>query len=333
MNRKPFLTIGIASYNYADCLLEAFEQIKKQAFTDYELLYCDDGSTDGSVDIIEKIIQDNPDMPIRLIKGENRGVLANRNRILDHAEGEYLLICDADDYMADNCLELLCSKAIEQEADCVIGGFCEIDRNGKEYKFHIPQFDSNKWIFIWHHAQMYRLDLVRNYNLWFESIPDDVCFLQRVHQYAEKVAYVSEKVYYWCRHMDSTSGNIEKNTEWHPNNLWKNIVDCILNVQKDIQGSGELWAIRYFLYKWFYFNVTDLPVQNKIELRNQMSALQMDMKRICPEYRRLFFLKRVLKEKDTFFAKTAIVLCWTLEGLGCIRVLPIIRSVQRSMHK
>ena len=332
MNKKPFLTIGIASYNYAGCLLKAFQQIKKQTFTDYEVLYCDDGSTDNSVDIIEKIIHDNPDMDIRLIKGENRGVISNRNRILEHAKGEYLLICDADDYMADNCLELLCTKAIEEKADCVIGGFCEVDRSGKEYKFHVPQCDSNKWIYIWHHAQMYRVDMVREYNLRFDSLPDDVCFLQKVHLYAKKIVFVPERVYYWCRHADSTSGNMEQNEEWHPNSLWNNIVNSILDIQKDVSDE-EMWAIRYFLYKWFYFNVTDLPVQNNIELREQLSALRQDMKRICPEYRKLFFLRQTLKEKDTFFAKTAIVLCWILEGLGCIRVLPIIRSVQRSRHK
>lgn len=333
MKKKPFLTIGIASYNYADCLLKAFEQIKKQSFTDYELLYCDDGSTDGSVDIIENIIANNPEMQIRLVKGENRGLLVNRNRILEHAEGEYLLICDADDYMSDDCLELLYKQAIEQEADCVIGGFCEVDRKGKEYKVHIPENDSNKWIFIWHHAQMYRLELVRKHNLRFENIPDDVCFLQRVHLYAEKIAFVSEKVYYWCRHMDSTSGNIEQNAEWHPKNLWNNIVDCALNIQKDIQGKEELWAIRYFLYKWFYFNIADLPAQNNAELRSQITEIQKDMKKICPEYRKIFFLKRTLKEKDTLFAKTAILLCWILEGFGCIIFLPIMRSMQRRKHK
>ena len=333
MMQKPFLTIGIASYNYSEYLIRAFEQIKKQEFHDYEVLYCDDGSTDGSVEIIESFIEKNPDMQIRLIKGENRGLLANRNRILENAIGEYLLICDADDYMSDDCLESLCSAAKGQEADCVIGGFCEVDRNGKEYKFHIPREDSNKWIYIWHHAQMYRLEIVRKHNLRFENIPDDVCFLQRIHQYANKTVFVPKRMYYWCRHADSTSGNIVQNTEWHPKNLWRNIVDCILAILKDNQEGVELGAIHYFLYKWFYFNITDLSIQNRTEMTEHIKSLKWDMKKICPEYRKFYFLKQALKEKDTSFAKTAIILCWILEGIGCIKLLPIIRSMQQGRRR
>ena len=83
MEKTPFLTIGIASFNYGKYLTKAFEQIKKQNFNDFELLYCDDGSTDDSIDIIETIIRENPEMNIRLIKGENEGLLANRNRIIE----------------------------------------------------------------------------------------------------------------------------------------------------------------------------------------------------------------------------------------------------------
>lgn len=54
IDTEPFLTIGIASYNYSRYLYSAFEAIKKQAFSDYEILYCDDGSTDDSVEVIKK---------------------------------------------------------------------------------------------------------------------------------------------------------------------------------------------------------------------------------------------------------------------------------------
>ena len=284
------------------------------------------------MEIIEAFIKDNPDMQIRLIKGENKGLLANRNRILENATGEYLLICDADDYMSEDCLELLYAAAKGQEADCVVGGFCEVDRNGKEYKFHIPSVHSNKWIYIWHHAQMYRMEIVKKYNLRFENIPDDVCFLQRVHQHAKKTVFVPERVYYWCRHADSTSGNIEQNVEWQPKRLWRNIVDCILKIQCELTAEADIWALRYFLYKWFYFNITDLPIQNRVELAKYIKVIQQDMRRICPEYRKILFLKQALKEEDTSFAKMAIILCWVLEGIGCIKLLPIIRSTQQRIR-
>lgn len=332
MKDRPFLTIGIASYNYADYLLKAFEQIKKQNFKDFELLYCDDGSTDVSVSVIESFIKENPDMNIRLIKGKNEGVLANRNRILEFAKGKYLLICDADDYMADNCLEKLCIPAQEKNADCVIGGFGEADESGVIYKTHIPKEDANKWIYIWHHAQIYKMELVRAHGIKFCSIPDDLCFLQKIHQYAKKVVFVPENVYVWNRHADSTSRTICEQSDWHPKNLWKNITDCMLRIQNERKGETDIWAIRYFLYKWYYLNIADLPVYNRAALKGNIKTMKYQMKQSYPEYRRVTFLIRSLKEADTVFAKAAILGCWIAEGIGCIVLLPIIRNKQRRLH-
>lgn len=328
----PFLTIGIASYNYGRYLQKAFEQIKKQKFQDFELLYCDDGSTDDSVAIIEEFIRANPEMNIRLIKDENKGLLANRNRIIEHAKGEYLLICDADDYMADNCLEELCKAAQEQSADCVIGGFSEIDEKGNVYKLQIPPQNANKWIYIWHHAQIYRTELIKSYGLRFEKVPDDACFLQKIHQYAKKTAFVSENLYYWVRHADSTSRDIDVNAAWHPSKLWHNIVDCMLEIQKELKSEKDVWKIRYFLCKWLYFNVTDQPIGDRKVLKENLKALQQDMRRICPNYRKVSFLKQILGQQDTLFAKAAVGICWVIEGFGCIKLLPIIRSKQQSMR-
>ena len=332
MGNVPFLTIGIASYNYARYLEKAFAQIKKQGFQDFELLYCDDGSTDESVAVIEKIISENPGMNIRLIKGENEGLLANKNRIVEHAKGKYLLICDADDYMADDCLEKLCRAAQNVDADCVIGGFGETDDQGSVYKIHVPEENANKWIFIWHHAQIYRMDLVRAHSLKFTKVPDDVCFLQKIHLYANKTVFVPENLYYWVRHADSTSRDFSENADWHPRKLWCNIVDCMLEIGKEVSDERELWQIRYFLYKWFYFNVTDQPIGKTDVLKENIKMLQADMRRICPNYRKWSFVGHALRQQDTLFARIAVFVCWILEGLGCIKLLPIIRNRQQSMR-
>lgn len=324
----PFLTIGIASYNYAKYLPKAFEQIKKQKFKDFEVLYCDDGSTDNSTEIIRNFIRENPDMNIRLIEGENKGLLTNKNRIIENAQGEYLLICDADDYMSDDCLELLCTKAIESDADCVIGGFSEIDGNGNAYKTHVPEACSNKWIFIWHHAQIYKMELIRSHGIRFEQLPDDVCYIQKIHQYAKKTVFVSADVYCWNRHSDSTSRAIDNDSPWHPRKIWRKIVDAMLEIENELHEENDVWGLRYFLCKWFYFNIMDLPVNQKAQLRENMKQMQNDMKRICPKYRKLTFIKRVLSEKDTTFAKSAIFVCWLFEGIGIMGLLPMIRNRQ-----
>lgn len=103
--KEPLIIVVIASYNYARFLPRAFEAIKRQVFKDYEVLYCDDGSTDDSVAVIQSFIRDNPEMDIRLVQGENGGVVANKKRIQQNARGTYVMLCDAADWMADDCWE------------------------------------------------------------------------------------------------------------------------------------------------------------------------------------------------------------------------------------
>ena len=154
--KKPFITIGIASYNYAEYLPKAFEAIRRQRFTDYEILYCDDGSTDDSLPVICGLIADHPEMQIRLVAGENGGIMTNKNRILENARGEYLMICDADDWMDDNCLQVLGETARRTGADRVVSSAKEVDDDGrvvntfpisKVYQAHIPTYAAGYWLF------------------------------------------------------------------------------------------------------------------------------------------------------------------------------------------
>lgn len=332
ISSHPFLTIGIASYNYAPYLPRAFEQIKKQSFRDFEILYCDDGSTDHSQDCIRRFIRENPDMQIRLIEGKNAGILANRNRILEHARGTYLMICDADDYMLDNCLTELCSAACAVNADCVIGGFEETDSAGHILKRHIPSSKSSKWLYTWHHAQIYKTALVRQNGIYFEALPDDVFFLQQIHLHSRAVAFVDKPLYAWIRHTASTSTDIQRNPDWNPAALWQSLSGYITHLQQKVPDAADRQALCYYLYKWFYFNICDLPLSDWQALIHKVHLMQKQMAAACPCYRQFSCLWHALHTNDTFFARTAVFLCWILEKPGMLVLLPVLRTTQQRLR-
>lgn len=332
---QPFLTIGIASYNYLQYLDKALEQIKKQSFQNIEILYCDDGSTDGSVERIKEIMQREKDMTIRLIEGKHEGLLANRNRIIQNAAGKYLMICDADDYMLDNCLEKLCVVAEKSDADCVIGGFCEITDDGKMLKQHIPTSNASKWLYTWHHGQIYRLDIVRNNKICFEQVPDDVFYLQQIHQYSRKVVFVQDCVYAWCRHSDSTSGDYVTNEEWHPVNLWRRIASFISEV-RDEEGKNsenDCVNLNYYLYKWYYFNITDLWREDKAQIKEYICSMRREMKRANPGYLRWNSARKIAKAGDTGFARGAVMCCLVLEKIHMIYLVILARKLQYRLRE
>lgn len=90
----PKVTVFIPVYNGERFLAEAIESVLAQTFADFELLIVDDGSTDSSVEIVERYA----DPRIRLERNErNRGRPYTRNRGLELARGEYVAVLDADD--------------------------------------------------------------------------------------------------------------------------------------------------------------------------------------------------------------------------------------------
>lgn len=325
-NREPFITIGIASYNYANYLPEAFEAIRNQQFRDFEILYCDDGSTDESVEVIKGFIRDNPDLQIRLVEAENQGIIANKNRILDHARGKFLMICDADDYMAPNCLELLCGAAMEQDADCVIGAFQEVDQNHRIIKNHLLPEHPCKWIYAQHHARIYRLDLVRDNGIRILDIPDDMQYLQTIHCYSKKCAFVHTPVYFWRQHQDSVSKNFEVHKAWSPVSTWKKLTAQIESVRNLLKKQEDLSGLEYYFLKQHYIVSLSIRANRFADVKEQAHAIHGETVRVLPELHRFKFLRSRIGTADTAYAKTAVVGCWLLDKIGLFPLVVYLKN-------
>lgn len=94
-DRVP-VTIGIPFLNARRYLADAMRSVFAQTHTKWELLLLDDGSTDGSLDVVRPI--DDPRVRV-LSDGTNRGLCARLNQIANLAQGKYLARMDADDLM------------------------------------------------------------------------------------------------------------------------------------------------------------------------------------------------------------------------------------------
>ena len=94
---QPLITIGILCYNAKSTIGRAIESALAQDWMNTEILIVDDGSTDGSMGIINGYLQSHSN--IKAIRHEtNRGTPASRNSILENFSGEYLAFFDDDDY-------------------------------------------------------------------------------------------------------------------------------------------------------------------------------------------------------------------------------------------
>lgn len=96
-------SIIVPVYNTEDYLRECFDSIFRQNQKEIEVIAINDGSTDSSLSILEKIKKEHPNMII--ISQDNQGLGAARNKGLELATGEYIYFLDSDDCLADETLE------------------------------------------------------------------------------------------------------------------------------------------------------------------------------------------------------------------------------------
>lgn len=97
------ISVIIPLYNKERQIRATLESVLRQSYTDYEIVVVDDGSTDGSATAVESV----QDARLRLIRQENGGVSAARNRGIREARGEYLAFLDADDLWEPDFLKTL----------------------------------------------------------------------------------------------------------------------------------------------------------------------------------------------------------------------------------
>ncbi len=127
----PLITIILPVYNANQTIRRALESISTQRFRDFELLAVDDGSTDGSGQILEQFAaQDNR---IRVLHKENGGANSARNLALQYVQGEYVAFCDADDWVEEDWLQNFVDNL--QDNDVVVQGWTYV--TGTE---RLPQY-------------------------------------------------------------------------------------------------------------------------------------------------------------------------------------------------
>ena len=109
------ISVIIPVYNTKQYLQSCLDSILSQTYTDLEILFIDDGSTDGSAQLLDAFAA--RDRRIRVIHQENGGVCAARNRGIEEARGDYLSFIDSDDTLEPDMYEILIKCIREYDVD------------------------------------------------------------------------------------------------------------------------------------------------------------------------------------------------------------------------
>ena len=114
----PAVTVIIPIYNSEKHLEECLASLANQSFPNFEVLCVDDGSTDGSVRIVERFMKE--DSRFKLFSQKHQFAGKARNLAMKHAHGEYMLFLDSDDYFMPDLIGHSYSRAKAFDADICV---------------------------------------------------------------------------------------------------------------------------------------------------------------------------------------------------------------------
>jgi len=112
-NTEITVSVIIPSYNSENSILTTLHSIKNQSYPNYECIIIDDHSNDRTVSIIHEFIKDDDRFSVFLRKGSKKGANTCRNEGLNLSTGEFIVFLDADDFLAEHCLEIRSKKMLE----------------------------------------------------------------------------------------------------------------------------------------------------------------------------------------------------------------------------
>lgn len=126
----PDITVIIPVYNREAVLERAVQSVLSQTLQDFEIILIDDGSTDGSSDLCEKLAE--KDKRIRVIHQQNQGVSAARNAGVAEAKGKFIGFVDSDDCIHPMMYQSMLDSMQNKQVDLVVCGvvYTHHNRNG-----------------------------------------------------------------------------------------------------------------------------------------------------------------------------------------------------------
>jgi glycosyltransferase involved in cell wall biosynthesis len=169
--KLPPVSIVITCYNYAEYVEEAIQSVLAQTYKNIQLIIIDDGSSDNSLEIIERYKDaDN----VTIITRKNEGIVHTRNQGLKVATGKYLFFLDADDFFSENYIAKMVAIAEEFGADVVYPNWHVF--GDQEYTKEFSDFDVQKLIRQEIHCtseSLVRLSSIGDHKFTSEKVAED----------------------------------------------------------------------------------------------------------------------------------------------------------------
>ena len=277
-NYQYKVTIGMPVYGVEKYIRKCILSVLNQTFQDeIEILVVDDLGPDKSMDIVREIQATHPKGgKIRILtQPQNMGCWAARNRILDEAQGEYLLLVDSDDYLSEDAVEKMYEAAEKYHAEAVYGSVESVDEEGCSANFSqgdmkLPfktllgkdelacyanqNLHATLYNFIWN--VLLRMDFLRKHQLRFHEtrFADDILFETDMQPFIERAVLLPDNTYYYVLRPGSLSNfQVRKEIKLAEIEQYIKIYSYIKNQVKELKGKPyyETRCAKVMIYMFY----------------------------------------------------------------------------------
>lgn len=212
----PKISVIVAAYNVERFIGKCVDSLLAQTFSDYEIILIDDGSTDQTPEICDRLAKKSK--KITVIHQTNRGLSEVRNRGIRNSTGEYIAVIDGDDYVSVDFLEKLYNGIVQNKAELAGCSFKTVPvrklyptRSGviTGEKATIDILTEQETYQIIACNKLYKRELFEGILYPAGRRNEDSFTTYKLLSRANKVVYLGDALYYYSQRDDSIMGTIE----------------------------------------------------------------------------------------------------------------------------
>ena len=228
--QNNMVSIILPVFNAERFLSQCLDSILRQTYQEWELIAVDDGSKDGSIEILKSY--EKRDNRIHIISKENEGVSIARNVALEQTHGDYIYFVDSDDIVMPEALMILVKAMESSHATFVKSDFLPIDEQGKQVFINKKQvirrrydgkvMDSEKFFkkillkeyFLW--TCLFRKEIIEKNHIQFIPhcrLMEDAAFVVDYLLYSDRNVYKDACVYGYRKYEGTVSAVNKDYTE------------------------------------------------------------------------------------------------------------------------
>lgn len=251
--RNLKISVCVPIYNQEKYIEQCCVSLFEQTYPNIEYIFVDDGSTDNSLTILRDVLKRFPSRKpnVNIIEcSSNKGLWNSRNRSIENTTGDYIVVCDSDDWLELTAIEELVSNALNTNADIICTPYFQ--NKDKIISFNCDDFnDINRCKidalhFSWCN-KLIRRDLIVGNSL---QIPEglncweDLCVTARLFTLTEKIILLN-KPYYHYRKENQASYTSEDHKKILAQHL-----QCVEFLDEWFKSRGEDFYKKYqgFMY-------------------------------------------------------------------------------------